>query len=64
MNERTRKALLTRSFPTDLIDKIDANDHTVAILAEFSFNNLRRYYTLEEAQLIRAKIRREPSSGN
>jgi hypothetical protein len=60
MHPRTRAALLGLGFPTDLIERIALQNHTVDALRTLSPAALRQMYAEEEAQLISEKIRRRP----
>ncbi|MBN2561763.1 MAG: HNH endonuclease [Phycisphaerae bacterium] len=60
MNERTRQALVTLSIPTDLIEKIGLQGHTLDGLRSLSGLQLQKFYSEDEAQLIELKIKRRP----
>jgi len=62
MNERTRQALVTLSIPTDVIEKIGRQGHTLDSLRSLSGPQLRKFYAEDEAQLIELKIKRQPIS--
>ncbi|MFI5302965.1 MAG: HNH endonuclease, partial [Polyangiales bacterium] len=63
MHAATRKALRQRSVPTDLITNIGKQGHTVESLAGLTLEELRSFYTEDEASLIHSKVHREPIDG-
>ena len=58
LHTRTYKTLLGLGFDTDLIRKIDLNDHTVEALGSLSSKALAAHYDESEVQVIRERIRR------
>jgi|SRR5215213_660283 len=60
MDSRTRNSLIGRGLPTDLIDKIGSNDHTVTNLKGFSKKVLLKFYTEAESDQILKSIHRSP----
>jgi hypothetical protein len=60
MRSQTKNALLSRGFPTDLIEKIERHGHTVAVLDAMSKEQLGRHYDPPEVELIAERIKRQP----
>lgn len=64
MNPNTRAALIGRSIPTDLVDKIESNGHTVAELRTLSRPRLEQDYSKEETALLLDSLKRHPIDSN
>ena len=60
MNSKTRRSLIRRGLPTDLIDKIGSHGHTVTNLKGFSRKVLHNFYTEAESDQIQTSIQRSP----
>ena len=60
MRSQTENALLARGFPTDLIEKVEKNGHTVAVLGAMSKKKLLQYYCSLDVEFIAEKIKRQP----
>ena len=59
MRSQTKNALLARSFPSDLIDKIELLGHTVAQLGILSKRQLSNDYDPAEVEIIAERIKRQ-----
>lgn len=62
MNVKTRDALLSRGFPTDLIAKIAENFHTVSSLEVMSKAELSKTYSQAEIAMVCDLVKRKPIS--
>lgn len=51
---------MAKSFPTDLIVRIDENEHSIANLQSFSRKQLEQFYSPEDATFIEQKVNRQP----
>ena len=60
MHARTRNALLSLGFDTNLIAKIAGHNHAVEALRSLSKPALHQDYTPEEVELIQDRIKRQP----
>lgn len=60
MHATTRRSLLRKSFPTDLINKIGSLGHTVAYLQAMPDQEMAKNYSIGECKVIREKLVREP----
>src|ERR1700677_1798719 len=60
MHSKTRTALLQRSLPTDLIEKIERLGHTVTRLQQLSPKELALHYDQTQVGWITTKIHRQP----
>ena len=64
MNKKTKDALISRGFPSDLIDKIDSAGHTISSLKSANYRHLRIHFNQDEISIINEKIKRKPIPKN
>ena len=62
MRSTSYNKLLNLSFPTDLIEKIENNDHNITSLKNNSDDFLLKFYSEVELKIIRDKLTRKPIS--
>ncbi len=60
MKAKTKEALLGRGIPSNLVQAVGANGHTVSVLTAMSKVALAKYYSEEEVALLADRLKRHP----